>query len=158
MIIDQLEHAHRYYSVHSRIKEAFDYIAHTDLATMAPGKYEIDGDELFAIVQEYDTMDAAKEQMESHRKYADVQYMINGTEQVGLAVWGEQEVSRSYNSDDDYMLYADKPSFWSTLAEGMFMIFFPTDLHMPCIQAGAPMKVKKVVVKVRMAEANNRVQ
>jgi YhcH/YjgK/YiaL family protein len=148
MIIDRLENADRYYSVHERIAAAFDYLTTTDLQAIAPGKYAIDGDNLFAIVQEYETKDSAAEQMEAHRKYMDVQYMIIGTEQVGHAILHGQTIAKEYDAESDFLLVADAPSFFSKLDAGMFMVFFPTDLHMPCIMDGEKATVKKVVVKV----------
>ncbi len=129
------------------MQDAFNYLRQTDLAALAPGKYTI-GDSIFAIVQEYDTMDVAGEQMESHKKYIDVQYMINGAELVGHAMCDNLTVSKEYDATEDYMLYADKPSFFTQMAAGTFMIFFPTDPHMPCIKSGESARVKKVVVKV----------
>ena len=148
MIIDRLSNAHRYYGVHKRIEEAFRYLQDTDLAAIAPGKYAIDGEAVFAIVQMYDTMDAANEQMESHEKYVDVQYMISGAELVGHALLHDHVVSKAYNAETDFMLYADKPSFFTRMDAGTFMVFFPSDLHMPCIEIGEPAPVKKVVVKI----------
>jgi len=86
--------------------------------------------------------------METHRKYIDVQYMIAGAEQVGHAMLDKQQPSKEYDANDDYLLVGDAPDFFTQLHAGMFMIFFPTDLHMPCIQIDKPAKVKKVVVKV----------
>jgi YhcH/YjgK/YiaL family protein len=148
MVIDTLEHASLYYSIHSRIKAAFDYLQQTDLASTQPGKYPIDGDNIFAIVQEYDTLDMAAEQMESHKKYFDVQYIVSGEEQVGHALLASQAISKPYSEADDFMLYADKPDFFTYFHAGMFMVFFPHDLHMPCLHPGKPARVKKVVVKV----------
>lgn len=149
MIIDALKNIDRYKTLHPLFEKAFDFLKHTDLASITLGKHVIDGDDVFAIVQEYKTLDAAKEQMESHRKYVDVQYVVNGTELVGLAALNEQKVSKPYDAESDFMLYADEPSFFAELSAGTFMIFFPTDLHMPCIQKEKPAAVKKIVVKVK---------
>ncbi|MES2702655.1 MAG: YhcH/YjgK/YiaL family protein [Bacteroidota bacterium] len=148
MIVDSLATASLYCSVHPRLSAAFEYLLSTNLAALAPGKYEIDSANVFAIVQEYDTLHSAAEQMESHRKYIDVQYMVSGEEQVGHAILNSQLASKEYSPDEDYMLYADTPDFFSKLSAGMFMIFFPHDLHMPCIQVNGPARVKKVVVKI----------
>lgn len=149
MIIDQLINASRFHVLGEGIAQAFDYLNHTDLQNIATGKYAIDGDRLFAIVQEYDTIDEANEQMETHKKYIDVQYMISGAERVGLALLKDQAISKSYSEEEDFMLYKDAPDFYCTLSVGMFMIFFPTDPHMPCLKVGNTTgKVKKVVVKV----------
>jgi YhcH/YjgK/YiaL family protein len=150
MIIDKLSNAALYENISERIKQAFQYLLHTDLNAVAPGKYTIDGDNIFVIVQEYETLDAANEQMEAHKKHIDVQYMISGEEMVGHALFNGQAPSKEYSKEEDYMLFADTPSFFTKLAEGTFMIFFPTDLHMPCIKVNESKKVKKAVVKVKI--------
>jgi YhcH/YjgK/YiaL family protein len=152
MVIDTLQNAARYTHLGKEIAAGFDYLVNTDLQGLAPGKYEIDGEKLFAIVQEYETLDTAGEQMESHKKYIDIQYMISGQELVGHALLNGQKPSKAYETDTDFMLFGSAPSFFSLMAQGTFMIFFPTDLHMPCIKAGEPANVKKVVVKVRIEE------
>ncbi len=148
MIIDKLENAARYINVYKGIDKALAYLQTTDLDSLAPGKYAIDGDDVFAIVQEYNTLNVAGEQMEAHRKHIDVQYMIRGCEQVGLALFNGQATSKEYSETEDYMLFPDTPTFFATLDSGTFMIFFPTDLHMPCIKITEAEPVKKVVIKV----------
>ncbi|MBA3829994.1 MAG: YhcH/YjgK/YiaL family protein [Taibaiella sp.] len=150
MVIDNISNSKRYTSLYPHIMQAFNYLHTTDLNNIAPGKYAIDGDNVFAIVQEYTTLDAANEQMEAHRKYIDVQYMIIGTELVGHAFLADQKLSKEYNEQEDFLLVPDAPNYFTKLEAGIFMIFSPTDLHMPCIQYGAPATVKKVVVKVKI--------
>lgn len=150
MIIDTLENAGRYKTFSNGIATAFEYLHTTDLKNIAPGKYEIDGENIFAIVQEYQTLDAVNEQMEAHKKYIDVQYMIDGNEQVGLAILKGLVPSTAYDEATDFMLFSEPPSFFSKLESGMFMIFFPTDLHMPCIKINESTIVKKVVIKVKV--------
>lgn len=152
MVIDKLEHADRYTALGYGIRKALEYLQNTDFADIAAGKHVIDGDELFAIVQEYDTMDSVSEQMESHRKYTDVQYVASGVELVGHSLLGNQQVSKEYSEEEDFMLYTNKPDFYTQMAAGTFMIFFPTDLHMPCLRVDGAVRVKKVVVKVKINE------
>lgn len=148
MIVDLLQNANRYTAIHEGIAEAVHYLQTTDMRALAPGKYAIDGDRLLVIVQEYDTLDEANEQMEAHRKYIDVQYLIDGQERVGHALLQHQTMSKPYSDEEDFMLVADRPSFYSLLSTGMFMVFFPHDLHMPCLHPGTQQHVKKAVVKV----------
>lgn len=150
MIIDTLANTNRYISLHKDIAKAFEWLQSIELNNLPAGKYSIEDENIFAIVQQYKTLDAANEQMEAHKKYIDVQYMIKGEEMVGLSLLNNQTISKEYNDETDYFLVSDPPSFFATLNEGNFMIFFPTDLHMPCIKINKPLLVKKVVVKVRM--------
>jgi len=149
MIIDTLNNASRYYSLKEGIEQAFEYLKVADLNSIEPGKYEIDGENLFAIVQEYETLSPAGEQMESHKKYIDVQYMIYGEEMVGHMLRTNQEPSVAYDAEKDFMLFAEEPTFYTKLQQGTFMVFFPSDLHMPSLQVDKPAIVKKVVVKVK---------
>ena len=148
MIIDSLSNARLYFNLGPRFKKAFEYLAHTDFSTIEKGKYELDGTQLFAIVNEYDTVDPDKEQMESHKKYIDIQYIVTGAERIGHDLLQQQTPSKAYDADADYMLFAEKPSFFSILQQGMFAIFFPHDLHLPNIMIDSPGYVKKVVIKV----------
>ena len=148
MIIDTLANAHRYHSLGPKFIKAFEYLRQTDFTTVEKGKYEIDGTDIFAIVNEYDTVDPSGEQMEAHKKYIDVQYIVKGNEQMGHAFMQEQVPSKAYDEDADYMLFGEKPSFFSSFQEDMFAIFFPSDLHMPNLRAGKQERVKKVVIKV----------
>ncbi len=116
----------------------------------APGTYPIDGTEMFALVREYETLDTEDEELERHKKYIDLQYMVSGAELVGHAFLKNQAPSKEYDATDDFMLFAESPSFFTKMEAGTFMIFFPTDLHMPCLKADEAKKVKKVVIKIRV--------
>ena len=148
MILDTLQNAQLYYGLGPKFIKAFEYLAHTDLTKLEKGKYEIDGTDIFAIVNEYETVDASREQMESHKKYIDLQYMVKGVELMGHDFLQQQAPSKVYDEEKDFMLFAEQPAFFSKLEQHHFAIFFPTDLHMPNIMNGKSMQVKKVVVKI----------
>lgn len=148
MIIDHLNQAQHYYTLNPGIELALRYLQTTDFTKLENGKYELDGDNLLAIVQEYDTKDPATEKLESHKKYIDVQYVVSGREKMGHALLQAQVPSRLYNPEDDFMLFDEAPDFFSLITEGMFTIFYPTDLHMPCILHQQSSHVRKVVMKV----------
>ena len=150
MIIDLLSNAHLYYNQGARFKKAFEYLAATDFSKVEKGKYELDGANLFAIVNEYDSVSPDNEQMESHKKYIDIQYIVSGAERIGHDFLQQQTPSKAYDDEKDFMLFAEKPSFFSVLRQGMFAVFFPHDLHMPNIMIDKASFVKKVVIKVRV--------
>lgn len=148
MIIDTLANADVYAGLGDRFRTAFQWLRNTDLTILEKGKHSIEGDRIFAIVNEYDTIPAEGEQMESHRKHIDVQYIVAGEELVGHDMLRGQTVSRPYDDADDFMLYADRPSFYTKLSKGDFAIFYPTDLHMPNLISGRSLKVRKIVIKI----------
>ncbi|MEF3303129.1 YhcH/YjgK/YiaL family protein [Paenibacillus sp. GYB003] len=150
MILDSVANLGRYAGVHPRIKQAVEFLNAHDLKQLAPGKYDIDGDRLFALVQHYDTKPKADGVWEAHRKYADIQIVAEGAETMGHAPIGQAKETTAYKNDADYALFAAEGHFF-TLSEGYFAFFAPQDVHMPCVAVNdAPAPVKKIVVKVEL--------
>lgn len=147
MIVDKLQHAGQYAELGERIKKGLEYLKNTDFLNMEPGEYEIDGRNLFAVVQSYNTKPIEEGKLEAHRKYIDIQYLAKGEELIGYAPLNNQEAYDDYNADNDYILYKGENSFVK-LSEGMFAIFYPQDLHMPCLRIDEAAPVVKVVLKV----------
>jgi YhcH/YjgK/YiaL family protein len=149
MILDKLKNCSKFFSMGTRFETGFKFILENDLSKFADGKYEIDGENIFALVSSYATKSAAEKLPEAHRKYADIQYMISGYENIGYAHLGSQKVTTDYNDEKDIIFY-DEVSFYFRLPEGSFAVFLPDDIHMPGIIDGEAMEVRKVVVKVRL--------
>ncbi|MFH2044732.1 MAG: YhcH/YjgK/YiaL family protein [Pseudomonadota bacterium] len=148
MIIDSIDNIEAYTGAGDKITTALRYIAAADFKNMEPGKHDIDGDNIFAIVSDYITKHSNQCFLEAHRKYIDVQYMANGVEWVGYAPLKDNAIVKEYDEKKDCAFFAGEPSFIK-LEKAMFAIFFPTDLHMPGT-GDTPGPVKKVVVKVRI--------
>lgn len=148
MIIDKIENAHTYKNISERISKSFEYIKSTDLKTLPPGKYPIEGENIFALVSKYKTKLESEGKLETHRKYLDVQYVIEGEELMGYAPLGNQQILDPYKEENDIMFFTGDKSF-TKVSEGMFAIFFPEDVHMPGISTGKISDVKKLVIKVR---------
>ena len=149
MIIDKIENAGLYAGMSKRIKTALDYIQNTDFSIRENGRYEIEGDKIFALVNEYKTKNANESFLEGHRDYIDVQYIVEGFEQVGVVILAGQKAVKEYDANDDYLLFIEEHSLIS-IKKDMFAIFFPDDLHMPGLSKGKANTVKKVVVKVKI--------
>ena len=120
MIFDVLENAYRYQGLGGRLDRAFENLRNTDYSGYEPGKYEIDGENIFALVSEYETRGKESSQFEAHRKYVDLQYMIGGEEWVGYAPLQEHVPSREYDDEHDYALYPGDASF-VRFSAGMFV-------------------------------------
>ncbi len=149
MIIDKLSNSQLYSGLGERINKAFSYLKETDFFKMEIGKYEIDGDNIFAIVNEYQTKDAREGKLEAHKKYIDVQYVAKGSELMGYAPLENQKVIDEYNEQNDITFFSGEKSF-AKVDEEMFAIFFPTDVHLPGIKLNKSAYVKKVVIKVKV--------
>lgn len=150
MILDTLSQSALYRQLGPRFAAGLNWLEKFSDAT-ADGRYDIDGDDVFALVQSYDTLPAAEKKYESHRVYADIQYMARGTELIYYApIAGLQPVT-AYDEVKDFMLYADPAAATPLLLErGSFAIFYAQDGHKPgCVHRAAE-RIKKVVVKVRL--------
>jgi YhcH/YjgK/YiaL family protein len=148
MIIDKIENSHLYKNITERINKSFEYIRTTDLKNLPAGKYPIDGENIFALVSEYQTKPESEGKLEAHRKYIDVQFVISGEELMGYVPLGNQQILESYKEENDIVFFKGEKTL-TKVSAGMFAIFFPEDVHMPGISAGKISDVKKLVIKVR---------
>lgn len=149
MILDKLENADLYKNINKRLSVAFEFLQSMDFNIIDNGKIEIAGKDIFAVISEYHTKSSKESELEGHRKYIDVQYMIEGKELIDYSALGEQQISVAYNKENDIIFYKGKGDFIS-LDAGSFAVFFPGDLHQPCIFIDKPALVRKVVVKVKI--------
>lgn len=149
MIVDKIENANLYKGIHPGIEKALNYIENTNFKELPLGKHNIEDQDVFVIFKEYRTKQVAGNLLESHRQYIDVQFIVEGVEQMGVALHTGQSPKKAYDASDDYMLF-DVPFDLITVKKGMFAIFFPDDIHMPDLTAGEPSTVKKAVIKVKI--------
>jgi len=85
MILDDLENINKYLALHPRFERAFDYLNTTKFEDIKPGNYDIDGDDIYAIVvnDEAVAMLDSTAHFECHNTYIDIQYVFSGVETVG---------------------------------------------------------------------------
>lgn len=149
MILDKIENCSRYFSLGKGFEMGFRYLHETDLTELADGRYDIDGDEVFVLLSSYETKSPAEKLPEAHRKYADIQFIVSGNENIGYAHLENQKNKIDYNEDKDIIFY-DEVSFYFKLPQGKFAVFLPDDIHMPGIIDGEVNMIKKAVVKVKL--------
>lgn len=149
MIIDKLTNSGLYCFENKRIKAAIDFLKETDFSKIEDGKYEIDGENIYYIKTKYLTKQTDEAQLEAHKKYIDVQFVLKGKEKIGYVPFTSQKVFKEYDSENDYMLFDEECDFL-IFKEGMFAILFPEDLHKPGIIVNGAEEVKKVVIKVKI--------
>ena len=116
MIIDRISNAPFYHPLHPGFRRAFDYLLQADLPSMEVGKYEIDGQNIYAMVQQYHTKWQEEAVWEAHRRYIDLQYVIQGAEKLGYANIGRLRQG-AYESDRDFLPLHGEGDFL-TLLEG----------------------------------------
>lgn len=134
-----------------KFKRVFDFLEHTDFTKYEPGKIEIDGDRIFAEVQEYTTIPQEECRFESHKVYFDVQYMAEGEEYFGYIPLEELTIDMEYDPVRDLAFYKEPDTSGRVhLRKGDFAIVSPEDGHKPRCIGKAPCKVKKIVVKIKV--------
>jgi biofilm protein TabA len=149
--IDKVQFAKQYHLNQAAWDKAFAYLKNTDLKTLANGRHVIDGENVYAIVTEAPTKDYDKTAFESHRKYIDLQYVITGEENMAKAPVTSVTISKPYDETTDLANYTGEGKIYTVPAE-TFMLFFPTDAHRPNITPGGNKVVKKIVIKIAVAE------
>lgn len=148
MIYDKLEHIETYTGISERLARGLRLLTDPDLITMAPGRYEVDGDNLFFMVQSYES-NVSNDTPEAHQKYIDIQYLVSGEELIGVGELADMTEEVKANPEKDLWLYHG-PLSQLRLGNGYFTVLFPQDAHAPGIAVSEPAPVKKVVIKVRI--------
>jgi len=148
MIVDRISNAHLYTNLHPLFAEAFEFLRNSDIAGVAEGEHLIKGREVFAKVEAYDTNPADEGLHEAHRKYIDIQFIVEGKEYVGYAPLVDQAVVTEYSEASDIAFYDEPSPSFVSLSKGMFAVFFPEDAHKPCRYLESSSRVKKIVVKI----------
>lgn len=147
MIIDTLDNLGRYVGLNALFADVVEFIKNKDLESMEPGKYVINGNDLFVNIDiaKGKTQDEAV--LETHREMIDIQIPLDGPETYGytpLCDLPEYE----YNAEKDITKYGNTAAqTYVTLKPGQMVIFFPQDGHAPCISENAA--IKKAIFKVR---------
>lgn len=147
MIFDKLENAHCYGDMGERFTAAIEFLKNTDLKAIELGRHELDGDRLYANVEEYQTRPVQADQWEAHRQYADIQCVITGSEVIGWAPLDTLGVREEHDPGKDIGWFTGEGTFLP-LEEGYIMVLFPQDAHQPGRTLGETSAVKKIVVKV----------
>ena len=148
MIIDKIDNINQYTRLGEKFQKAFSFITDPELMFLETGRYEIDGEEVYALVSEYSPKDETDGKLEAHKKYIDLQYVAKGEEFIGYAPFKGQKVLLEYNELKDMGLFEGEKSLIK-VDNSMFAIFFPDELHMPGIKTANRKAVKKVVVKIK---------
>jgi YhcH/YjgK/YiaL family protein len=149
MILSAFSQSDRYAALHPLFQRAFDYIRDTDLYALAPGRYPIVGDDLFAIVEQVPAKTKEMARLEAHRRYIDIQLVLEGDETMGWKPLPDCFNPVSEHSEEkDIRFFLDAPASWVPVPPDHFCIFFPEDAHAPLVGSGT---VRKVIFKVAVS-------
>ena len=148
MIFDTLDNVNNYEGL-GRVYTALKFLSETDFSKIDLGRYELDGDNIFYMVQSYDT-DPGKTINGAHKKYIDIQYMVEGEEIIGVAdISCDKELTEAKEENDVWFYNCKTEPL--TLSAGKYMVLYPNDLHCPGVATnGTALTCRKVVVKVKV--------
>lgn len=147
MIFDRIENIGNYKGL-SKISTALEFLANTDFTKIPLGKYELDGNNIYYMVQSYLT-NPEKIYPEAHKNYIDIQYIVKGREIIAVAPIQNPKTLHEAREEKDVYFY-DCPTKPMVLTDGEFMVLYPSDLHLPGKAVDTPEEVLKVVVKVKV--------
>ena len=148
VIYDKVENFERYFREGEKLYRALEFARDFDVSE-GDGKYEIEGEEIFAMVMSYETRGVGELEFETHRKYIDVQLLPAGRELLDVSLSEEMECSEEYSAEKDAALWRGGEDYSSLhLEPGRFAVLYPWDVHRPGRSVAGPEKVRKMVVKV----------
>jgi YhcH/YjgK/YiaL family protein len=154
MILDKLQTADRYASLHQAFARAFEYLRNANWAQLTSShgaahhstRHSIDGDRIYVSIDAMEGRGREGARLEAHRRYIDIQFTIDGHEEIGWKPLADCVVtSAAYDGAKDVMFFSDRPDSWLALPAGHFAIFFPDDAHAPLAGRGT---LTKAIVKI----------
>lgn len=149
MIFGNINHRDEYGFLGEQLQKCFLYALENDLEKREKGSYEIEGDDLFVNIVEYDTTNPEERFWESHRKYLDVHLMLKGTEQIDLNFIRNMN-QKEFVEKDDFLPMDGAENASVVLREGDFLICFPNDGHRTAVAYEEPETIKKAIFKVKI--------
>lgn len=148
MITDTLQNLPRYRGLHKNLDTAIDWLRHHDLNALPNGRTEVAGDAVFINVMDADLREAEGADFEYHRRYADLQIDLTGSEHWGWAAAGQE--TKPFDEASDAGFVAGPEQVCGALGEGRFALFLPGEPHKPSCRTPDCRKVRKAVVKIEM--------
>ena len=150
MILDTISHLAEYAGLHPGIRAAAAFLEKCRLENPAPGTYEIEGRNVYALILDYEPKEKEMLSYESHDRYLDIQCMLLGSEYQWYAPRETLQETVPYNSEKDITRYGfSSQGTRLLLGEGSFAIYSPQDGHLPGVRMDGVAKCRRVVVKVK---------
>lgn len=147
MIYANLKHNLNY--LDSKVKKCIDYISNNNLSEYKTGVHNIENDDFFVNIVEYETTTEKNRFWEAHKKYIDVHFMIFGQERINLCFIEDTEI-KGYEEQKDFVLLDGKNTSSVLLKQGDFLVCYPEDAHMTALANGNNMNVKKAIFKIKI--------
>ncbi len=118
-------------------------------ADLRDGRHDLE-DGVFVVVKEYKPGDAASKRFETHVKYADVQYVAAGGENILVAPADGLAVTEDRLEADDIRFHAEPEAsavVTHAVGEGDYLLLLPADAHKPECDRGMDF-CRKCIAKI----------
>lgn len=148
MIIDKIQNLKIYEKAVPALSKVIAFLEECDADKRELGKYVIDGDNVYCSIGAY-TSNPCSEQFEAHKNYIDLQYVLDGTEEMHVAEVSTLKEIKAYDDVKDYAMYEGACPTVTVLSKGDFALLFPHDAHIPGVMHNAPEQMKKIVFKIK---------
>lgn len=149
MIFSNISDISNYNFLNINFRKALRFLKNNDFSNFDNGRYEIESDRIFAIVNEYNP-DPYKELIwENHEQYADIHFVFSGEEIICYAKKADMEQISEYIPEKDAIFYNGNGQSL-LLKNGDFIIFFPKEIHAAGIASNNCLITKKIVMKVKL--------
>lgn len=136
------------------IRKAIRYCRETDVSGLGESRFLLDGEDMIALICDRVTEAKEKKLPEVHRRYAELQYMAEGSELMGFYPdRGDNELRQDCLEEKDTLYYKENSQAEEKMllmTPGTYAVFFPEDVHRPFCQVNTPARVKKIVVKIAL--------
>lgn len=148
MILEPLSFLAALSPLHRHFLKAFDFLSTLEQEGFPEGVFPLEGEELIALVETTTGKGKKNAQLEAHKRYIDIHYVLSGEDLIGWKPTSAcQTIAQEYLTEKDKVLFQEDPESWFPLKPGYFALFFPHDAHAPCAGKKA---LKKVVLKVKL--------
>jgi YhcH/YjgK/YiaL family protein len=145
---NQQAFAREYFSNKALWDKTFEWMKSTDINSLAPGRYIIEEGNSIATISEAPAPELNNIKWEIHKKFNDIQYIINGKTKMGVIPVSKAIVTEPYDVRRDIGFFEAKGKF-HVAESGTFFIFTPDDVHKPGVKIDGFDTVKKLVIKVK---------
>ena len=151
--VNSREFARQYALNKAEWDKAFEFLMRPDLASLAPGKYPIVGDDVFATISDDPLKELPQSNFEDHHNYIDLHYVIDGAEKIGYAPFSSMtSVVTPFDDAKDIGYYQFNSGTYYTATPSNFFLFFPADAHRPHLKLDGYTKAKKLVIKIKVVK------
>lgn len=148
MIVDHIRNREKYYYLGEDYKAALDFFATVSDVPFEKADIKIENSGVIVKVRPMDTKKIEECSFEAHREYADIHFVAYGKERIGYTDVNKLKLVE-YNAEKD-AAFLEGEGDLVTLDKGYFMITLKDDAHMPCVCAGEPAPLGKMIAKIKL--------